>query len=55
MEVMILNYWIQYFIHKVVKELLLKWLAMRLIRQYHVDVCAGLYAWSYEFVGKNKE
>ena len=41
--------------HKAVKELLLKWLAMRLIQQYHVDVWAGLYAWSYEFVGKNKE
>ena len=36
-------------------EFLLKWLAMRLIRQYHVDVWAGLYAWSYEFMGKNKE
>ena len=41
--------------HKAVKELLWKWLAMRLIRQYHVDMWAGLYAWSYEFVGKNKE
>jgi len=34
---------------------LLMWLAMRIIKQYHIDVWVGLYDSPYEFVGKEKE
>jgi len=37
------------------RRFLLLWLAMRIIRQYHVDIWVGLYASTYQFVGKEKE
>jgi hypothetical protein len=37
------------------RSFLISWLALRIIRQYHIDVWTGLYRSSYEFVGKTKE
>ena len=37
------------------RRFLLLWLAMRIIRQYHVDVWVGLYASTYQFVRKEEE
>jgi hypothetical protein len=34
---------------------LIRWMAMRIIKQYHEDVWVGLYQSSYDFVGKEKE
>jgi len=37
------------------RKVLIWWLAMRIIKQYHMDVWVGLYESPYEFAGKDRE
>ena len=37
------------------ESFIIQWLAMRIIRQYHIDVWTKLFASSYEFKGKDTE